>query len=172
MKKGLALVGVWMLLCLAGCTSDPREPSITRTLDLLQQTTAKVAALTSAIDSAITKASPEHGIVLKGANAACEQLKTLCQKQLQPAALEIQQLQRTTSDEQKQELNRKFRSQIESDVTSLNEKYLALHNKIAELKKLSEDAAYAGSKEAVNTFITRTFAETLGEFNSLNRQLK
>ena len=163
-----------MMLFVTGCTSDPREPKVTHTLGLLDQTTAKVSALGDAIDSAIKKAeeTPDKGIVLKEAISRCDELKVLCQKGLQPTAHEIQLLQRTTTDEEKQKLKEQFQSQIESSITRLNDKRLALQKKIEKLKKLSEEEAYAGSKDQVDAFITKNYAETVAEYNSLNRQLR
>jgi hypothetical protein len=175
MSKGLALLGIGMMVALAGCAAESKEvDQVNRVIDLCVQTTAKVSALSDAIDQAIkkAKADQENKILLKEASDACDALKSYCKKEVQPEALKIQLMQASMTPTEKENLRDRFRSEVEAKIDRLNEKWLILNTKIKDLQALADEVAYQGSKDTVDTFVTKNFAEAREEYNSLNRQLR
>jgi hypothetical protein len=174
------LTSVAMLIFLGGCGSDLNRIAINHTLDLMEQTTTKLKALTGKVKEAAQKLVDEKfqkELDLADATKLCDDLKKFCKDPktgVQQYALEIQRMRLNPSDADKEELRREFGDRINKRVVDMHAETVELDKAMKDLEDKANTGTFTESmkKEAKKSIeeLKKKLGEAQAEFESLNRK--
>lgn len=170
MRKGLMLASAWLCLLAAGCGSDVREGLVSDTVNLLLQTTTKVASIREGIESAEKKS--DKVLNLQDAMRAADELKVKG-RELQKTALMLRGIKDPVTDEEKKQYLKDFQGRIQDGMVKLNEETLKLNKKLRELEisvKTAGSPFNDPTSQAAVEELGKKIKDAQGEFDSLARQ--